>query len=228
MLFSYSLLSRGILIRNVRAKINTILKDRSIRSKYRDIHYPETAPFYLYGSSKELHLDHMLVKAPNIQLSAESVTWGPSSDAPTGPNLQLSAAMGTFGASLSLGRGSLANKLPDAELGRGMIALATDVYEAAMQPFPSNDQLAASNAFFFRPGRRIEVAVFKDPNKLDAAGPGLCDPQKLGSPVAKGSITFGEGLLVDSDGPNRDPFPRCEKYSEWKKEFDQIGKAMDG
>ena len=170
----------------------------------------------------------MLLKAPNIQLSAESVTWGPPSDAPTGPNLQLSAAMGKFGASLSIGGGSASNKLPDAELGRGMIALAADVYEAAMQPFPTNDELAASRAFFFRPGRRIEVTVFKDPNRPDATGPGLCDLKKLGSPVAKGSITLGEGLLVDGDGPNRDPFPRYEKYSEWKKEFDKIGKAMDG
>ena len=32
-------------------------------------------PFYLYGSGKEIHIDHILVKAPNAQLSAGEVSF---------------------------------------------------------------------------------------------------------------------------------------------------------
>ena len=184
-------------------------------------------PFYLYGSNKEMHLDHALLKAPNIQLSAENVSWGPPSDS-GGPKIGFSVDAGIWGTDVSIGLGSSNNKLPDAELGRGMIAVATDVYEAAMQPFPTNDELKASSIFFFKPGRKLAVSVYKDPNKPDATGPGLCDAKKLGKPVAQGSITLEEGLVWDADRPNKDPFPRFERYSEWKKEFDMIGKAMHG
>jgi hypothetical protein len=32
-------------------------------------------PFYLYGSGKEIHIDHILVKVPNAQLSAGEVAF---------------------------------------------------------------------------------------------------------------------------------------------------------
>ena len=36
--------------------------------------YPdENMPFYIYGSGKEIHIDHQLTRYPNIQLSAENV-----------------------------------------------------------------------------------------------------------------------------------------------------------
>ena len=189
--------SRGILIRNVEADITAVLKDRSLRSKYRDHDYPAGAPFYLYGSNAEAHLDHVLVRAPNIQLSAENVAFEPDQD------------------------------LPDAELQKGMIAVAEDVYEASMQPFGTNAELRESQAFFFRPGATFTVSVYADPNKPDAVGPGLVDVGKLGKPLAKGKVTLGDGLYVDSNGPNRDPFPRMEPYKAWKEEFDKIGKAME-
>ena len=207
--------------------MNTVLKNRTLLSKYRDLEYSEAAPFYLYGSSKEMHIDHMLLRAPNAQLSAENVQWGAASDQPAGPNLSVSAAMGSFGASLSIGSGGGAKGPSDADLGKGLIAVATNVYERAMQPFPTNDEIRASTCFFFRPGAKLEVAVYRDPDPATATGPGLAQLERLGKPLATGSITLGEGLLVDTDGPNRDPFPRFEAYSEWKKEFDQIGKAMN-
>jgi hypothetical protein len=51
-----------------------VVKNRPLDSMYRDTHYPvDNMPFYLYGSSKELHVDHMLLFAPNAQLTAEGV-----------------------------------------------------------------------------------------------------------------------------------------------------------
>ncbi|KAL8897624.1 MAG: hypothetical protein Q9207_007122, partial [Kuettlingeria erythrocarpa] len=54
----------------------TALKDRPLNSKYRDHAYPRGhMPFYLYGNpdSNNVHIDHMLLRSPNIQLSAANV-----------------------------------------------------------------------------------------------------------------------------------------------------------
>ena len=96
-----------------------------------------------------------------------------------------------------------------------------------MQPFPTNNELRSSSVFFFRPGASFTVSVYKDPKEPNATGPGLVDVKSLGTPVTKGTITLGTGLYTDSDSPNKDPFPRIEKYSAWKEEFDKIGKAME-
>ena len=189
----------GILIRNVSAEITKVLKDRPLKSHFRDLDYPEKSPFYLYGSNEELNVDHVLLKAPNIQMSGEGIGWEPKSE----------------------------GSLSDSDLANGMIALATNVYEAAMQPFPSNRELEESTVFFFRPGNSFDVEVYKDPNTPEAEGPGLVDPTKLGNPVATGTITLRDGVFVDGDGPNKDPFPRIEPYSEWKREFDLIGKSIE-
>lgn len=50
------------------------LKDRSLRNRHSDHSWPrDFVPFYLYGTAKSLNLDHILVRSPNIQLSAENV-----------------------------------------------------------------------------------------------------------------------------------------------------------
>jgi hypothetical protein len=36
--------------------------------------YPSKMPFYLYGTGKDVHIDHVLLNAPNAQLSAGEVT----------------------------------------------------------------------------------------------------------------------------------------------------------
>ncbi|EJD55402.1 PLP-dependent transferase [Auricularia subglabra TFB-10046 SS5] len=51
-----------------------VLKYRSLASRWRDPEYPETfTPFYLYGTTSEQHVDHMLLCAPNAQISSELV-----------------------------------------------------------------------------------------------------------------------------------------------------------
>jgi hypothetical protein len=53
-----------------------VIKNRSLSSCHLDIDYPSRMPFYLYGTGQEIHIDHVLVKAPNAQLSAGEVTFG--------------------------------------------------------------------------------------------------------------------------------------------------------
>ena len=52
-----------------------VVKNRSLCSRYFDIAHPSKMPFYLYGTGQEMHIDHILVKAPNAQLSAGEVTF---------------------------------------------------------------------------------------------------------------------------------------------------------
>ncbi|KAI0267000.1 PLP-dependent transferase [Gloeopeniophorella convolvens] len=50
-----------------------VIKQRPLDSRWRDPEYPLFAPFYLYGTTEQQHIDHMLLRAPNAQLSADKV-----------------------------------------------------------------------------------------------------------------------------------------------------------
>ena len=52
-----------------------VIKNRLLCSRQFDIAYPSRMPFYLYGTGQEIHIDHILVKAPNAQLSAGEVAF---------------------------------------------------------------------------------------------------------------------------------------------------------
>ena len=47
-----------------------VVKDRTLQSAYRDHDYPQKMPFYLYGQGDEVFVDHMLLRAPNVQITA--------------------------------------------------------------------------------------------------------------------------------------------------------------
>jgi hypothetical protein len=93
--------------------IQTII-NRSIAPKYLDKSYPEFMPFYLYGTPSQQHIEHMLLVAPNTQLSAARVTL------------------------------RLENPIPptEGELLTGLIAVADTIREDAMQPFNANHEPA--------------------------------------------------------------------------------------
>ena len=56
-----------MLFRSVRA-----IKKRALDSRYREREYPDAfVPFYLYGNGNNYFVDHMLLRAPNGQLSAQ-------------------------------------------------------------------------------------------------------------------------------------------------------------
>ena len=52
----------------------TVLKYRPLISRYLDPAYPSNMPFYLYGTTQEMHIDHVLLRVPNAQVSAGEVT----------------------------------------------------------------------------------------------------------------------------------------------------------
>ncbi|KAL8784728.1 MAG: hypothetical protein Q9213_003825, partial [Squamulea squamosa] len=90
----------------------TALKDRPLNSKYRDHAYPSGhMPFYLYGTPSSLHIDHMLLRAPNIQLSASNI------------NLSVSPP------------------IPATTLKNGCILYLDGIQESAMQPFLPTSEL---------------------------------------------------------------------------------------
>ena len=123
----------------VSIKLVRVVKDRSLKGRYRDTSYPSNnVPFYLYGAPNDLNIDHILVRSPNIQLSAD--------------NIEL----------------SLSQKLSAAVLAKGAILVIHGISEAAMQPFqstegPLGDTLAPDSNFFFRPGQEFHVGVYEDP-----------------------------------------------------------------
>ncbi|KAI0246736.1 pyridoxal phosphate-dependent transferase [Lactifluus subvellereus] len=51
----------------------SVIKNRWLGSNDRDTDYPSRMPFYLYGTTQEMHIDHVLLQAPNAQISAGEV-----------------------------------------------------------------------------------------------------------------------------------------------------------
>jgi len=51
--------------------INTVLVNRPLGSKHLDGKYPDQMPFYLFGSYQQLHIDHILLRSPNTQITTD-------------------------------------------------------------------------------------------------------------------------------------------------------------
>ena len=192
-------------VKDIEVTITSVLKDRSLKARFRDEEYPVGhMPFYLYGTQTEVNIDHVLLRSPNISLSADNV------------RLELDA------------------KIPDEVLAKGALLYATGIEEAAMQPFQSteganSDSLGSDSSFFFRPGQKFPFKVFEDTKNVDAEGPGLAvyDDANV---IAKGTFTLRDGLYVDSFWLNKDPFERVEgdeKFKKWKKVFDRIEHELE-
>jgi hypothetical protein len=185
-------------MKDVIASVKRVVKDRSLVSYYRDRSYPSRCmPFYLYGSNTEQNVDHILLRKPNIQLTADRV------------KLQLNQPLNSD------------------QLARGVICSVDSVREAAMQPFPASADLRANSNFFFSAGRNLPVTIYRDPRGPSDNGPGIVDViEKSSMVLAKGTLTLGNSLYIDSEALNKDPYKRVEKYVKWKEEFDKIGKSM--
>lgn len=163
----------------------TIIKKRPLDSKDLDSSYPKFMPFYLYGSNAEMHLEHALLLAPNIQLSAGKVS------------------------------GSFDTPLTDSDLATGLIAVATNVHEQAMQPFPPlTTQTVDFNTFFSRPGKQLDVVVYKDPyGASSGSGPERAiDLKDLTDVVAKGTVTVDGAIFVDSKQLNEEEEDDAEEH----------------
>ncbi|KAK1750944.1 pyridoxal phosphate-dependent transferase [Echria macrotheca] len=98
--------SHGMILPRARITIQRIIKSRSLMPATNDSCYPsDVMPFYLYGTTSEQHISHILTKAPNIGLDASNV------------RLQVQGSP------------------IDAALSKGAIIALQDVFEKAKQPF---------------------------------------------------------------------------------------------
>ena len=129
-------------------------------------------PFYLYGTRQGMHIDHILVQAPNSQLSASEVT-----------------------CELIEGNESVVTE----GLNDGLIAMADALPEHLMQPFTS-DRL--ESFFHPGAKLDVTIYHDGDSEEPDEAAQsqgrrryGLCD--NLGDPIARARITLGDNTFVD-------------------------------
>ncbi|KAI0933654.1 hypothetical protein AcV5_005745 [Taiwanofungus camphoratus] len=156
----------------------TILKHTSLAPRNLAQNYPVFMPFYLYGTHNEQHIDHVLLKDPNAQLSASRV------------KLELSSGS------------KLGSELP-----KGVIAIMDDIREHAMQPYGHGhhpDFFAVGRSYkisiYADPfdGRYGQAA-------LDIHT--MFDKLDLTEALAKGTITLGNSIYVDDAHLNRDTIP---------------------
>ncbi|KAK6080365.1 pyridoxal-dependent decarboxylase domain protein [Seiridium cupressi] len=226
----------GVILKNIKVTVTSTVVSRPLNSRWRLPSYPKKfMPFYLYGNAKEANIDHVIVRAPNTQLSAGRC-------------------------SLKLEGGT-----DQGFWSKPLILVLDDVYEETMQPFPPNSEIVSKNGavithshakspaqngerhaqqkeatvitsetrsgrmrgsgFFFRPGAKFNVKLYEDGNRDEEDVGFACF--KLGKELGKGTIELGQSVYVDSEGMNFDPFQKVDKVAEWKHEFDQIGKELD-
>ncbi len=79
--------------------------------------------------------------------------------------------------------------------------------------------------FFFRPGATFKIGVWEDKDRSNESS--KYASFELGKYVGRGTLTLGDSVYVDSEAINFDPFKKVEKVSEWRHEFDQIGKELE-
>ncbi|KAK4207527.1 pyridoxal phosphate-dependent transferase [Rhypophila decipiens] len=195
----------GVVYHGITVRIKSILKNRPLKSANQDETYPSGfMPFYLYGTTKELHIDHILTRAPNITLSAGSV------------DLDFSA---------------VCESLTDEILAPGIILTIGSLHEAAMQPFgEKNDELTSHN-FFFKSGSKFEVRIWNDPRGPNESTLGLVkEVITTRQPIAMGTLTLKDDVVVDVEKLNRDPWKVSDetKVARWIERFDKIRKDVEG
>ncbi|KAK0716870.1 pyridoxal phosphate-dependent transferase [Lasiosphaeria miniovina] len=197
--------SNGVVASDITVKIASVIKNRPLNRHAQDDSYPTGfMPFYLYGTATEQHIDHVLLQAPNISLTAGNVTLG----------LQDGVDIST----------AVVEK-------RGVIVTLEGIQEAAMQPFPdTNDALPAE--FFFQPGCEFEVKVWDDPRSpTESTRNMLAEMRDKQQPLAKGTLRLGNDVVVDVDKINRDPYGEVAESDEtcvsrWRERFSRIGKEL--
>lgn len=121
-------LAEGVDVSNVR-----VIKHRSLDPRLLESAYPERMPFYLYGTTEQQHIDHVLLSSPNAQLSASDI------------QLQFDDEQDLYGPGLQK------------EFELGLIAVFDDVREAGIQPFKKSHEPT-----FFAPGKTFRVTIHRD------------------------------------------------------------------
>lgn len=95
--------------RGVKLTFTKTIKNRPLDRHSLDKTYMEKMPFYLYGTPTQQHIDHIFLRAPNVQLTASNVTL----------NLRLPLS------DMRMAQGLM----------EGLIVVLDDEYEDVKQPF---------------------------------------------------------------------------------------------
>ncbi|PSS02377.1 pyridoxal phosphate-dependent transferase [Coniella lustricola] len=216
--------------------------DRELNGVYLASRYPsDRMPFYLYGhhdqssscsssspSCSSVHIDHALLRSPNIQLSAADIS------------LSLEKSTSSSNSTLPF---STATNTSTTGAKRPLLLFLESVREKTMQPFPStNKSIAELPNFFFQPGAKFNVSVWRDPmadkstangeeilKVWEALGSGGDDEGGNGNGgflVGRGTVTLGESVFVDGQFVNLDPHKKMTDVDGWKREFKEIGKQF--
>ncbi|KAM3426292.1 hypothetical protein NHJ13734_009542 [Beauveria thailandica] len=167
----------GFALSNVR-----VVVDESMAFAALDDDYPAKMPFYLYGSKNEAHLDHVLKKAPNAQISADLV------------------------------KTDLSAHLTDEQLKNGVVVVMDDVFEASLQPLPTivpepekEKHILSLNA----PGLSLvkgvdhKASVYKTYEEAKRGE---------GKAIATGIISIGDTVYADWQIVNMDPAAENEDH----------------
>ncbi|KAI9373196.1 pyridoxal-dependent decarboxylase conserved domain protein [Aspergillus egyptiacus] len=185
----------GAVQQNVNVCVTRVIKNRSLNARNREAEYPNSfMPFYLYGVGSQIHISHVLLKAPNIELGAANVS------------LELDFP------------------LEEEELSRGAILCFTGTPEAPMQPFPTKGAQSSTD-FFFRPGQKFQVKIWRDLKRAEDSGPHLLPDsiEDFGPELASGTIWLKSEVLMDADEINKDPFDQGGAEDEqWRELFKEI------
>lgn len=179
-------------------KVTSIVQSRPLNSEYREKKYPEDfMPFYLYGTPEQQHISHMLLRAPNIALSAGNVTLTQNVN----------------------GKHIAPDEDDIAKISGGLILTLQDYPEVAMQPFPeTNKELPPQ--FFFKKGNKFSVKIWEEPEPKRTSGPGLLDHLKE---VCEATMVLNKDIDVDTEWPNGDSYKSSKPDSDyWQKELENI------
>lgn len=149
-----------------------VVVDESMAFAALDTQYPDRMPFYMYGSRKETHLDHVLKTAPNAQITADLV------DAT-----------------------DLTSQLSDERLAKGVVVLLDDVFEKSLQPLPlvrdSNQVDLGAPGFGLKEGVQHRASVY---STYEEATSGTVAPLATGT-ISVGDTIFADWADVNMD-PN--------------------------
>ncbi|CCM06759.1 uncharacterized protein FIBRA_09057 [Fibroporia radiculosa] len=145
--------------------------------------YPLFMPFFLYGTPGQKHIDHILLKAPNAQLSSSRVHF--SFDEHAGP----------------------AEPAKGIDFRCGVIMILDEVREHTMQPYGRGHR-----PNFFAPRKTFRVSLYSDPfsgqygcTPTDIRT--VWERLDLGKPLAKGALTLGKSIYSDMTHLNRKTVP---------------------
>ncbi|PYH70873.1 pyridoxal phosphate-dependent decarboxylase family protein, partial [Aspergillus vadensis CBS 113365] len=129
--------SKGLeieLFARVEITIEQVLVDEPLSADHSDVNYPTLGtPFYLYGTRDQKHITHMLLRGPNVEISASNIH-------------------------ITGGDGEASRDWDDLTSGGLSIIAFTEEIEAAKFPLPRAHDFVA-DSFFFAPGKTFRAEV---------------------------------------------------------------------